>query len=242
MPGGSRICQECWTENAWDRRKYSLCCPRCNCDWERDFPGYVCIMQHVVSEDPGTDKWGWLLLVNYDSMLAIVIRFVEIDSSYSNQGRVCFDEFIWQGPTSTFIYMALLIRDPKFRIPDDFPEREALQAVLSLQHWGWFLDGVVSWAQLSTPDWSATTRRGSTPWAGTHFGLPKFGNQTPFARNLKHLYHQSQAATVIQAAWRGWKTRMSVLWNPHTVVGKRRLAAEADKETETEQQGLHRQA
>lgn len=244
----SCICKECWSihgdaQTAEERgcrgvggqRRYSLYCPRCNCDWERDFPGYVCILQHVVTQGQDFCKTGWFLLVNFDSNSAIIIEFVDTESFYHTQGGISFKSFVWQGSIDKLIRMARLLQNP------EFPEHRLVPEDFNYQHWCCFYDGISAWAGHCSLDWSATCRRVPMPWAHVPapFGLPECGhNQLPFAKNLKGLLNQSRAATVIQAAWRGWKTRMSVLWNPHTVIGQRRLAAEAGKETNKGKQGL----
>lgn len=245
----SRICQECWKslgdaqtaakygyEEYWDQRRASEYCPSCNLhtrDWEQGLPGYECILQHMVTKGPGNEMSGWFLLVDYDSKSAIITNYEENESSYSSQAGMDTNHFVWQGPVDMLISMATLLRDPKF------PDREMLPEDINYQHWCCFFSGICSWAQLGCPDWSGTHRLG--PGRPIYLRRqPKHRtNQTPFAKNMTALYHQhSHAATTIQAAWRGWKTRMSVLWNPHTVIGKRKLAAEADRETEPEKKRL----
>lgn len=189
MHGRSRICQECWTalsdaQNDAEleyltARKYSFCCPRCNCDWERDFPGYVCIMQHVVTEGAGTDRWGWLLLVNYDSKSAIVTEFVGTDSLYNSQGGVCFDKLLWQGPTDMLVRITNRVRGNYLLLPNDFQECEVF--LRGLQHWGCFLDGIIAWAQLGSPNWSATPL-GSPDWSAT----PRRGQHLGWVRTLDY--------------------------------------------------------
>ena len=199
--------------------KQSICVENENLftrDWERCLPGYKCVLQHIV-EDWGYEKEGWFVLVNFDSNSAVIASFAE-QSYFSSQTGICCDKFIWQGLTATLLSMTTLRRDPSF------PERQMLPEDSNYQHWCSLYDGLCAWRQFGSPDWSETSRWGP----GTSAWIKK----TPFAVNMSQVYRQqSHAATVIQAAWRGWTTRMFVLWNPHTDVGKRRLAAEAGRMT-----------
>lgn len=186
--------------------------------WERCLPGHKCVLQHVV-EDWGYEREGWFVLVNYESKSAVIASFDE-KSYFSSQTGMCCDNFIWQGLLETLLTMAVLRRDPSF------PKRQMLPEDTNYQHWCCLYEGLCAWAQFGCPDWSGTSRWG--PDKGTSVWIKK----TPFAVNLTQMYkRQSHAATVIQAAWRGWAARMFVLWNPHTDIGKRRLAAEASRAT-----------
>ena len=178
----------------------------------------ACVLQHVV-EDYGYEKEGWFVLVNYDSKSAVIASFDE-QSYFSSQTGICCESCIWQGLIETLLSMAVLRRDPTF------PERQMLPEDDKYQHWCSLFEGLCAWAQFGCPDWSNTTR-----W-GPDNDIPMWKIKTPFAVNMTQMYkRQSHAAIVIQAAWRGWAARMFVLWNPHTDIGRRRLAAEASRAT-----------
>lgn len=182
-------------------------------DWERSLPDYKCILEHVV-EDYGWHKEGWFVLVNYNRQTSIIANFME-ESYFSSQTGMECQSFVWQGATEQLVHMAKLMLDPRF------PERGMLPDDFNYEHWRSLYEGICAWVQVGRPDWSSTSRWG--PGRQEHIF-----SKTPFATNMTQLCReQSQAATIIQAAWRGWSWRLSVLWNPHSVIGARWLAAQA---------------
>lgn len=186
--------------------------------WQKRLPGYVCVLQHIV-EDYGYDKKGWFVLVNYETRLALIAKFDE-QSYFSSQSGIEVDKFIWEGSLYTLLDMASLHRDVTI------PERPLQPGDHNFQHWCSLYDGIVAWAQLGEVDWSGTSRWG--PWDKTRCWRRK----TPFAENMTKIFQQqTRAATLIQAAWRGWKWRLSVLQNPHTIIGHAKLMNAARKAT-----------
>lgn len=174
--------------------------------------------------DWGYDKKGWFLLVQYDHELAIISHYDEA-SYYSSQAGMDCNEFMWQGSIKQLISIAELKVDPCF------PQRRFIPEDHQYLHWHILFDGIVAWDQLGRPDWSQTSRWGPFRAAqrASHSG------RTPFAINVMMLCKNwSRAATVIQAAWRAWRWRLCVLWNPSSAVGRRRLAKEAARATSTE--------
>ncbi|DBA66450.1 TPA: hypothetical protein ACH3X2_002427 [Trebouxia sp. C0005] len=183
--------------------------------WQKCLPGYSCVIQHIV-EDYGYDKNGWFVLVNYETELAIIASFDE-QSYFSSQNGMDCDKYLWEGTLDALVEMARLRRDVSI------PWREILPEDHNFQHWSNLYKGICSWEKLGYVNWSDTSRWG--PWDKRSLWKQK----TPFADNITALYLRfTHAATLIQAVWRGWKWRLSVLLNPHTSVGRRRLLLEAD--------------
>ena len=123
----------------------------------------------------------------------------------------------------------MLVSMAERHVDPSFPMRRMISEDHYYTHWHIFYDGISAWAELGKTDWSDTSR-----WGSSH-GDHRFSweHKTPSATNIVMLYKDwSHAATVIQAAWRAWRWRLFVLWNPSSVIGGKRLASEAAQATE----------
>lgn len=190
--------------------------------WERS--GFKAVLQ-VVKDDTGWQEWGVFLLVNMESREAIITAYFE-DSYYSSKTGIQMDEFNvqWRGPLDGLFEIARRRRDPKV------PARAILASDCDFAVWDELFRGILAWQAQGCPLWSG---RGRGPMRFDLFVPSNHrcynGAKTPLARVVAAEWAASNAAaTKIQAAFRGWRWRLTVLFNPHTELGRAYLARSYD--------------
>ncbi len=180
-------------------------------NWQKKYPGYKCVLEHIV-HNGGWEKEGWFVLNNYDTHTAVIVGFFE-GSYYSSQQGIREHAPRWQGGTEELVRLATDKNDHRC------PGRRMMPDDVDFEAWCELYEGIRSWSLLGCPDWSNEGRWGPYLRSWQRFA------KTPFATNVTRI----RAATVIKAAWRGWRWRLSVLFNPHTSIGRRKLSMAAGK-------------
>ena len=186
--------------------------------WRRD--GWVDVLQVLTRghEKDDYEKAGYFLLVNMIVSTARIVPYYE-ESYYSSKAgiRAQGEDVVWEGALEELFRMAEQKLDPKM------PVRTLCPQDFDYEVWTQLFGGIAAWRQegcpTSRPQWHGRMR-GGTWESGNAYEQRK----TPYAdERIEITRMRMKAAARIQAAFRGWRWRMCVLFNPHTEVGRRHL-------------------
>lgn len=172
--------------------------------WEVD--GYSAILEIIVM-DNGREKNGFFVLVNKQVDMAKIVPFME-ESYYSSKAGILEHRCVWQGSLSRLIDMSKMMMDLKVagRIldPNDF----------DYNTWKQMYDAIQAWHEQGQPLWQGRLKQ----MKHLHHWCSQ---KTPIAYDvIKSWNEKNKAAAKIQAAYRAWKWRINVLYNPHTIEGQ----------------------
>lgn len=191
-------------------------------EWQRD--GWRTLVQAVARED-GYDEWGYFVLLrgadgadggaSGSAILGAEARIVpyQEESYYSSQQGVEHSRPVWAGTVAALLDLADRRADPAL------PARALLPEDHDFAAWDDLYAALRAWRALGLPGRLADVglrRRTALPWAE---------RKAPLARDVAEEWaRRERAAARIQAAFRGWRWRLRVLFNPHTREGAAHLA------------------